>query len=70
MSLGKEMKGAFSTRIQRKLSIQVPPRPMVTIDPKEAAKSMKTLLDNLVEIEDIHEYASPHEIIVSPIQTP
>jgi hypothetical protein len=64
--LGKEMKGVFSTRIQRKLSIQVPPRPMVAIDPKEAAKSMKALLDGLVEIERVREYISPHEIIVRP----
>jgi hypothetical protein len=62
--LGKEMKGVFSTCIQRKLSIQVPPRPMVAIDPKEAVKSMKALLDGLVEIENVREYMSPHEIIV------
>jgi len=64
MSLGKELSQAFSTRIQRKLSTQVPPRPMVTIDPKEAATSLKTLLSNLLEIEDIYEYNSPHEIMV------
>jgi hypothetical protein len=60
---------AFSTRIQRKLSIQVPPRPMVSIDPKDAAKLMLKLLDDLVEIESIQEYTSPHEIIVLSIKT-
>jgi len=64
MSLGKELPQAFSTRIQRRLSIQVPPRPMVSIDPKEAAKSLKTMLGDLLEIESIYEYKSPHEIIV------
>jgi N-alpha-acetyltransferase 35, NatC auxiliary subunit len=65
MDLGKETTGAFSTRIQRRLSISVPPRPMVTVDPKEAAASMKIILDNLSEIEALYEYKSPHEIIVS-----
>jgi hypothetical protein len=65
MDLGKETTGAFSNRIQRKLSIAVPPRPMVTVDPKEAAASMKIILDNLMEIEGLYEYNSPHEIIVS-----
>jgi N-alpha-acetyltransferase 35, NatC auxiliary subunit len=64
MNLGKELPQAFSTRIQRKLSTQVPPRPMVTIDPKEAETSLKTLLFNLLEIECIYEYNSPHEIMV------
>jgi N-alpha-acetyltransferase 35, NatC auxiliary subunit len=65
MDLGKETTGAFSTRIQRRLSISVPPRPMVTVDPKEAAASVKIILDNLFEIEALYEYKSPHEIIVS-----
>jgi len=64
MNLGKEIPQAFSTRIQRRLSIQVPPRPMVSIDPREAVASLKTMLDNLLEIETIHDYESPHEIIV------
>jgi hypothetical protein len=65
IDLGKETTGAFSNRIQRKLSIAVPPRPLVTVDPKEAAASMKIILDNLMEIEGLYEYTSPHEIIVS-----
>jgi len=64
MGLGKELPEAFSTRIQSKLSTQVPPRPMVSIDPKEAATSLKTLLNNLVEIEGIYDYNSPHQIMV------
>lgn len=64
MNLGKGLPQAFSTRIQRKLSTQVPPRPMVTIDPKEAATSLKNLLFNLFEIEGLYEYSSPHEIMV------
>jgi N-alpha-acetyltransferase 35, NatC auxiliary subunit len=64
MDLGKETSSAFSTRIQRRLSISVPPRPMVTIDPKEAAKSMKTILDNLLEFEALYDFKSPHETIV------
>ena len=67
MNLGKELPQAFSTRIQRRLSIQVPPRPMVSIDPKEAASSLKTMLENLLEIESIYDYKSPHEIIVSSL---
>jgi len=62
MDLGKPSKGAFSPRIQKKLSICVPPRPMVAIDPKEAAKSMRLLLENLVEIDNIEKYGAPHEI--------
>jgi N-alpha-acetyltransferase 35, NatC auxiliary subunit len=69
IDLGKETTGAFSNRIQRKLSIAVPPRPMVTVDPKEAAASMKIILDNLMEIEGLYEYTSPHEIIVSHTPT-
>jgi hypothetical protein len=68
MDHGKQTPGAFSTRIQRKLSIQVPPRPMVSIDPRDAAKLMQKLLDDLIEIESIQEYTSPHEIIVRSIK--
>jgi len=64
MELGKPSAGAFSTRIQRSLSISVPPRPMVSIDPKEAAKGMKSILDNLLEMDDIQEYRAPHELLV------
>jgi N-alpha-acetyltransferase 35, NatC auxiliary subunit len=64
MSLGKEMLLAFSTRIQRRLSIQVPPRPMVSIDPKEATASITTMLHQLIEIEGLYDYKSPTEIIV------
>lgn len=64
MELGKPSAGAFSTRIQRRLSISVPPRPMVSIDPKEAAKGMKSILDNLLEMDDIQEYRAPHELLV------
>jgi N-alpha-acetyltransferase 35, NatC auxiliary subunit len=64
MSLGKEMPLAFSTRIQRKLSIQVPPRPIGSIEPKEAATAMKTMLENLIEIEALHNYKSPNELVV------
>ena len=64
MNLGKEIPQAFSTRIQRKLSIQVPPRPMVSIDPMEAVTSLEVMLDSLLEIEAINDYESPHEIIV------
>jgi len=64
MSLGKEIPQAFSTRIQRKLSTQVPPRPMVSIDLNETATSLKTLLTNLLEIEGIYDYNSPHQITV------
>lgn len=38
---------------------------MVSIDPKEAAKSMTTILDDLAEVETLYEYKSPSEIIVS-----
>ena len=68
IDLGKETAGAFSTRIQRKLSISVPPRPMVSIDPKEAAKSMKIILDDLAEIETLYDFKSPSEVFV-PILT-
>ena len=68
MGLGKAVPKAFSTRIQRKLSIQVPPRPMVSIDPKEASQLFRTLLENLIEIEGIYNYKSPHEIIVRFLQ--
>lgn len=64
MSLGKEMPLAFSTRIQRRLSIQVPPRPMVSVDPKNAAAALKTMLENLIEIEDLYSYKSPTELVV------
>lgn len=64
IDLGKETAGAFSTRIQRKLSISVPPRPMVSIDPKEAAKSMKLILNDLAEIETLYDFKSPSELIV------
>ena len=64
LDMGKETPDAFSTRIQRKLSISVPPRPMVSINPKEAVKSMKSILDDLAEIETLYEYKSPSEIIV------
>lgn len=64
MNLGKRLPRAFSTRIQRKLSTQVPPRPMVSIDPKEAATSLTHLLNNLLEIEGIYDYQSPHDIVV------
>ena len=39
---------------------------MVSIDPKEAIKSMKTILDDLAEVETLYDYRSPSEIIVSP----
>ena len=64
MDLGKPSNGAFSSRIQRKLSICTPPRPMVAIDPKEAAKGMKKLLEILIEIDAIEEYKTSHEIWV------
>ena len=64
LDMGNQTPGAFSTRIQRKLSISVPPRPMVSIDPKEAAKSMKMILDDLAEIETLYDYKSSSEIIV------
>lgn len=64
MSLGKEMPLAFSTRIQRRLSIQVPPRPMVSVDPKNAAAALKTMLENLIEIEGLYSYKSPNELVV------
>ena len=66
LDMGKETPEAFSTRIQRKLSISVPPRPMVAIDPREAVKSMKAILDDLAEIETLYDYKSPSEIIVFP----
>jgi hypothetical protein len=65
MNLGKLIPQAFSTRIQRKLSIQVPPRPMVSIDSMEAVTSLNAMLDGLLEIEAIHDYESPHDIIVT-----
>lgn len=64
IDLGKVTTGAFSTRIQRKVSISVPPRPMVSIDPKEAAKSMKIILDDIAEVETLYDFKSPSEIIV------
>jgi hypothetical protein len=64
MSLGKEIPLAFSTRIQRRLSIQVPPRPMVSVDPRETAAAMKTMLENLIEIESLYNYKSPNELVV------
>jgi hypothetical protein len=68
MDLGKPTAGAFSPRIQKRLSICVPPRPMVSIDPKEAAKSVRLLLEDLVEIDRISDYNAPHEILVSQKQ--
>jgi N-alpha-acetyltransferase 35, NatC auxiliary subunit len=67
LKLGKEVPNSFTTKIQRKLSIQVPPRPMVTIDPKEAIETYKTMLENLLEIETLYEYKSPHEVFVFPL---
>ena len=64
LKLGKEVPNSFTTRIQRKLSIQVPPRPMVTVDPKEAVQEYKRLLENLLEIETLYDYKSPHEVFV------
>jgi N-alpha-acetyltransferase 35, NatC auxiliary subunit len=64
LKLGKEVPDSFTTRIQRKLSIQVPPRPMVTIDSKEAIQTYKTMLENLLEIETLYQYKSPHEVFV------
>ena len=67
MDLGTEMPLAFSIRIQRRLSIQVPPRPMVSVDPEEAAAGLKTMLENLIEIETLYNYKSPNELfVVSP----
>jgi hypothetical protein len=70
LKFGKEVPNSFTTRIQRKLSIQVPPRPMVTIDPKEAIQTYKTMLENLLEIETLYEYKSPHEVFVFPLLVP
>jgi len=67
MRLGKEMPLAFSTRIQRRLSIQVPPRPMVSVDPKKAASALKTMLENLIEIEGLYNYKFPSELVVCTI---
>jgi hypothetical protein len=64
MDLGKPSVGAFSPRIQKRLSICVPPRPMVSIDPKDAAMSMKTILEDLSQIDTIQDYAAPHELLV------
>lgn len=64
IDLGKALPQAFSTRIQRKVSTQVPPRPMVTIDPKEAVSSWKSLLETLVQFEDLYNYTTPYEIWV------
>jgi hypothetical protein len=38
---------------------------MVSIDPKEAAKSMKLILNDLAEIETLYDFKSPSELIVS-----
>jgi hypothetical protein len=37
---------------------------MVSVDPKEAAASMKTMLENLIEIEALYNYKSPNELVV------
>jgi len=64
VEIGTAVPQAFSMRVQRKLSIQVPPRTIVSIDPKDATQLFRTLLDHLIEIEGVYDYISPHEIIV------
>jgi Mak10 subunit, NatC N(alpha)-terminal acetyltransferase len=64
LDLGKPSLGAFSTRVQRKLSISTPPRPMTSLDAKDAANLMKVMLNNLIEIDAIQESTSTHEIMV------
>jgi hypothetical protein len=64
LHLGKPSFGAFSTRVQRQLSISTPPRPMSSLDPKEAANLMKVMLNNLIEIDAILESTSTHEVRV------
>jgi len=39
---------------------------MVTVDPKEAVQGYKRLLENLLEIEMLYDYKSPHEVFVIP----
>jgi N-alpha-acetyltransferase 35, NatC auxiliary subunit len=66
LDLGKHSFGAFSTRTQRKLSMSTPPRPIVAVDPKEAAGCMKALLKNLADLDSLQTFTSPHEIMVFP----
>jgi N-alpha-acetyltransferase 35, NatC auxiliary subunit len=70
MDLGKAIPRSFSTRIQRRLSLQVPPRPMVVIDAKEAAKSFRKMLEDLIEIESLYDYESPHQLTVFTVVEP
>ena len=67
MELGKPLPGAFSTKTQRMLSIEVPPRPMVVIDPKDAMPMLDTMFHQCLELEELFAYESAHEVIVSPL---
>lgn len=64
MDLGKAIPGAFTTKTQRRLSIHVPPRPMVVLEAKDGVQLMSTMLHQLNELEDLVGYYTPHEVIV------
>lgn len=64
MSLGKPIEEAFSLKLQRKLASTVPPRPMVTIDRKEAMAHLRRLCQDATDVLQILDYHGPYNLRV------
>ncbi|RMD43227.1 hypothetical protein DV735_g1954, partial [Chaetothyriales sp. CBS 134920] len=62
VSLGSELRGAFSTKIQRRLASSVPPRPMIAVDVSDALAFMRQLLQDTSAAFELFSVSSPSDL--------
>ncbi|RMZ89995.1 hypothetical protein DV736_g2783, partial [Chaetothyriales sp. CBS 134916] len=61
-SLGQELRGAFSTKIQRRLASSVPPRPMIAVDRSDALGFMHQLFQDISAAFELFSVSSPSDL--------